>query len=137
MSQEEKRVIGYDRGLVEDWRRWKNFEPGMWAWLLHGFTGGVILGYLGLQVIVYGVAYWLGEAAFVSIANALGGSTVVKLVNLGVFTAFVFHMFNGIRITLFDMALGVDRQKELFYASLILTGVLVIIAIPLLLPGVF
>lgn len=135
MSQERERVTGYDRGLVEDWWRWRNFEPGMWAWMLHGFTGGVVLGYLVLQIVIYGAAYWMGT--FVVTASALGQSLVVGLINLGVFGAFVFHMFNGIRITMFDMAIGVDRQKELFYACLVLAVVFVIAAVPFFLPGVF
>lgn len=136
MSQEEQRVAAYDRGLVEDWWRWRNFEPGMWAWLLHGFTGGVILGYLIAQIVVYGAAYWLGEAAVVSAASTLGDSSVVRVINFAAFAAFVFHMFNGIRITLFDVAVGVDVQKQLFYACIILTVVFVIAGIPFFLPGV-
>lgn len=136
MSREGRRVTGYDRGLIEDWWRWRNFEPGMWAWLLHGFTGGVVLAYLVAQVTVYGVAYWLGPDTFLAVAEVLGASRLVQVINLAVYAVFVFHMFNGIRITLFDMARAVDYQKELFFASVIATVTLVVVAVPVFLPGV-
>ncbi len=126
----------YDRGLVEDFGRWREFSAGMWAWVLHKFTGWVLVGYLFTHIAVLSTAL-SGAAAYTSTIQALESLLIVRILEIGLLAVAVFHILNGCRLLLVDLGVGLGSQEQSFYASLILTGVIVVASVPTFLAGVF
>ncbi len=132
----------YDRGQVEDFGRWQEFSPGMWAWLLHKFTGWVLIGYLVIHIAVLstiipaqdGVTLG-GQDLYTAVLQGLEGLLIVRLLEIGLVASISYHTLNGIRLLLMDAGIGYRYQREGFYASLWITAVVVIASIPTLMGG--
>lgn len=125
----------YKRGLVEDFGRWREFSAGMWAWVFHKFTGWVLVGYLFTHIAVLSTAL-SGPAAYTNTITTLEGLLVVRVLEVGLLAVAVFHMLNGSRLLLVDLGVGLERQDVSFYASLILTGAIVVASVPTFMAGV-
>ena len=137
----------YDRGLVEDFGRWREFSAGMWAWIFHKFTGWVLVGYLFTHVATLSTAI---PAAGASEATLAAGDDVytqtivtleelllVRILEVGLLAVSVFHILNGTRLLLVDLNVGLDAQELGFYASLVLTGAITVASVPTFVAGVF
>lgn len=119
----------YDRGLVEDYGRWREFAPGMWAWILHKFTGWVLIGYLFTHIAVLSTALD-GGATYTATIQGLEALFVVRVMEIGLLAVAVFHILNGIRLLMIDLGIGLERQATSFYLSLLITALIVIASIP-------
>lgn len=124
------RTEGYDRGRVEDVGRWKKQLPGSVGFYLHRFTGVVLSLYLILHLAVLGTAFWMGHETFTSVIHLLETQPIVRVLEVGLFAAFVFHALNGLRVVLFDMSIALDTQEQLFYLSVALSFAIVMIGVP-------
>ena len=124
----------YDRGLVEDFGRWREFSAGMWAWVFHKFTGWVLVGYLFTHIAVLSTAT-SGAELYNSTLVGLESLLVVRFLEVGLLAVAVFHILNGVRLLFVDLGVGLTAQDKSFYASLALTGVIVIASIPTFLGG--
>ena len=136
----------YDRGLVEDFGRWREFSAGMWAWVFHKFTGWVLVGYLFTHIAVLSTAISAAgqtqaiaaeNDVYTTVITALESLLVVRILEVGLLAVAVFHILNGCRLLLVDLGIGLDSQDKSFYASLILTGAIVVASVPTFLAGVF
>ncbi|WP_435318021.1 succinate dehydrogenase, cytochrome b556 subunit [Haloarchaeobius sp. TZWSO28] len=135
----------YNRGLIEDFSRWKEFSAGMWAWIFHKFTGWVLIGYLFTHIAVLSTAIEASTASASAISggtdvysttlSTLEGIFVVRLLEVGLLAVAVFHILNGIRLLLVDLGIGLESQDKTFYASLVLTGVIIIASVPTFMAG--
>ncbi|MFB6201290.1 MAG: succinate dehydrogenase, cytochrome b556 subunit [Halorhabdus sp.] len=125
----------YDRGAVEDVGRWREFSAGMWAWILHKFTGWVLVGYLFTHIAVLSTATG-GANLYTSTLSGLEALLIVRLLEVGLLAVAVFHMLNGIRLLFVDLGLGLERQDQTFYASLVVTGAIAVASVPTFLAGV-
>jgi succinate dehydrogenase / fumarate reductase cytochrome b subunit len=125
----------YNRGLVEDFGRWREFSAGMWAWVFHKFTGWVLVGYLFTHIAVLSTAL-TGPAAYTGTITTLESLLVVRVLEVGLLAVAVFHILNGCRLLLVDLGVGLERQDVSFYASLVLTGAIVVASVPTFLAGV-
>ncbi|MFB6110707.1 MAG: succinate dehydrogenase, cytochrome b556 subunit [Halodesulfurarchaeum sp.] len=132
-----------DRGRIEDFGRFRTFSPGMWAWLLHKVTGWVLTGYLFAHVAVLSTAIpaasspeaiAAGTGLYTRTLQGLEGILLVRILELGLLTAAVFHMTNGVRLLFVDLGYGLERQVELFYAALAVTAVITLASVPVFLP---
>ncbi|SEO72268.1 succinate dehydrogenase subunit C [Halogranum amylolyticum] len=119
----------YNRGLIEDFGRWREFTAGMWAWIFHKFTGWVLVGYLFTHIAVLSTAL-TGETAYTTTIQALESLLVVRILEVGLLAVAVFHILNGLRLLLVDLGVGLEAQDKSFYASLILTGAIVVASVP-------
>ncbi|ACV12996.1 succinate dehydrogenase, cytochrome b556 subunit [Halorhabdus utahensis DSM 12940] len=124
----------YDRGAVEDFGRWREFSAGMWAWLLHKFTGWVLVGYLFTHIAVLSTATG-GEELYNATLQGLEALAIVRLLEVGLLAVAVFHILNGIRLLFIDLGLGLERQDQSFYASLVITGAIAVASVPTFLGG--
>jgi len=124
----------YDRGLIEDFGRWTEFSAGMWAWIFHKFTGWVLVGYLFTHIAVLSTAIQ-GPEAYNSTIQGLEGLLLVRFLEVGLLAVAVFHILNGVRLLFVDLGLGLESQDRTFYASLVVTGVVVVASIPTFLMG--
>jgi succinate dehydrogenase / fumarate reductase cytochrome b subunit len=126
----------YNRGLVEDFGRWREFSAGMWAWVFHKFTGWVLVGYLFTHIAVLSTATVSGEA-YTTTIQTLEGLLVVRILEVGLLAVAVFHILNGVRLLLVDLGIGLEAQDKSFYASIVLTGAIVVASVPTFVAGVF
>ena len=136
----------YDRGLVEDFGRWKEFSAGMWAWVFHKFTGWVLVGYLFTHISVLSTAISAAgneqaiaaqNDVYTAVITTLESLLVVRILEVGLLAVAVFHILNGCRLLMVDLGVGLDAQDKSFYASLALTGAIVVASVPTFLEGVF
>ena len=125
-----------DRGTVEDLGRWTEFSAGMWAWLLHKFSGWVLVGYLFMHVPVLSTAL-SGSGTYTTTLQSLESLLVVRVLEIGLLSVAVFHVLNGVRLLFVDLGVGLEAQDRSFYASLVLTGVIVVASVPTFLGGQF
>ena len=126
----------YDRGTVEDHSRWLEFSAGMWAWVLHKFTGWVLVGYLFTHIAVLSTAT-AGPEAYTTTLRSLEELALVRFAEVGLLAVAVFHILNGVRLLLVDLGVGLEAQRRSFYASLVVTGAIVVASIPTFMEGVF
>ncbi len=135
----------YDRGTVEDFGRWTEFSAGMWAWVLHKFTGWVLVGYLFTHIAVLSTAIpassapmaelAAGSDAYTSTLSGLESLLIVRVMEVGLLAVAVFHILNGLRLLLVDLGVGLESQDKSFYVSLVLTGAITVASVPTFLAG--
>lgn len=125
----------YDRGTVEDFGRWREFSAGMWAWIFHKFTGWVLVGYLFTHIAVLSTATQ-GAETYTQTIGGLEALAVVRVLEVGLLAVAVFHILNGIRLLFVDLGVGLEAQDKSFYASLVLSGAIVVASVPTFLSGV-
>jgi succinate dehydrogenase / fumarate reductase, cytochrome b subunit len=99
---------------------------GMVAWTIQRLTGILLLIYLFLHVHTVSKLSQ-GPAAF-NEAMATFASPFFRLLEIGLLGVVVLHAFNGIRITLVDLGIGVGKQRHLFWFITVGAGLLVFLA---------
>ena len=124
----------YDRGLIEDFGRWREFSAGMWAWVFHKFTGWVLVGYLFTHIAVLSTATVNG-ATYTTTLQGLEELLVVRFLEVGLLAVAVFHILNGVRLLFVDLNIGLEAQDKAFYAALIITAAITVASIPTFLGG--
>jgi succinate dehydrogenase / fumarate reductase cytochrome b subunit len=137
----------YNRGLVEDFGRWREFTAGMWAWIFHKFTGWVLIGYLFTHIAVLSNAIPASAAdasviaaendVYTTTLQGLESLALVRVLEVGLLAVAVFHILNGVRLLFVDLGVGLEAQDKSFYASLVVTAVIVLASIPTFLEGAF
>lgn len=95
---------------------------GMWAWLLHRITGLALVFYILLHVVLMGTFLLQGRSAFDALLGLLMGNPFFQGLDLLLTAAVLYHGANGIRLLLFDLGLGFNRQKEIFWTFMILAA---------------
>ncbi|WP_440769747.1 succinate dehydrogenase, cytochrome b556 subunit [Natronorubrum sp. DTA28] len=136
----------YNRGLIEDFGRWKEFSAGMWAWIFHKFTGWMLIGYLFTHIAVLSTAVGAasGDASLVASGDDIYTTTlqgleslfIVRVLEVGLLAVAVFHILNGLRLLMVDLGVGLDAQDKSFYASLVLTAIITVASVPTFMDGV-
>lgn len=125
----------YDRGLVESFGRWREFTAGMWAWVFHKLTGWILIGYLFTHIAVLSTATAADPDLYTNTLQGLEALLVVRFLEVGLLAVALFHIFNGIRLLLVDLGIGLDAQDKSFYASLLVTALITVSSIPTFLAG--
>jgi len=137
----------YDRGLVEDFGRWREFSAGMWAWIFHKFTGWVLVGYLFTHIAVLStaipaasevggtVALGATNDVYTETLRSLEGVLLIRFLEVGLLAVAVFHILNGVRLLMVDLGLGLETQDKSFYLSMVLTGAITVASVPTFLGG--
>lgn len=108
------------------------YRVGAWAFILHRLSGVVIALYGITHVLV--IAYSLrGEENFNRLMDAFQRPWVLALEML-LIGAILFHMLNGLRIVLFDLGVGIRRQKQLFWGLVAVGAVALLLTVLVTLP---
>jgi succinate dehydrogenase / fumarate reductase cytochrome b subunit len=107
----------------------------MWAWIFHKFTGWVLVGYLFTHIAVLSTALSSPDA-YTTTISTLESLLVVRILEIGLLAVAMFHILNGLRLLLVDLGVGLGAQDKSFYASLVLTGAIVVASVPTFLAGV-
>lgn len=91
---------------------------GTLAWILHRLSGLALIFYLVLHIWV--IHHLIrGEAAFDGIMEFLS-TPLFKFLEIGLVGVILYHLFNGLRVTLIDMGVLVEKQKLLFGIAVVL-----------------
>jgi succinate dehydrogenase / fumarate reductase cytochrome b subunit len=108
----------------------------MWAWILHKFTGWVLIGYLFVHVATLStVTAGDGGSLYTNTLQGLEALLLVRFLEVGLFAVAIFHILNGIRLLFVDLNMGLTVQDKTFYLSVILTGAITVASIPTFLGG--
>jgi succinate dehydrogenase / fumarate reductase cytochrome b subunit len=114
-----------------------NMKIGMLAWVGQRLTGILLVVYLFLHLSFLTQAS-LSEEGFDSLMELMAQPKFILLDFLLV-CAVIFHALNGLRIVLFDMGIGIRQQKLVFWITMAIAAVLVIVGfwalIKLIFPG--
>lgn len=108
----------------------------MWAWVFHKFTGWVLIGYLFAHIAVLSSAI-AGPEVYTQTLQNLESILLVRMLEVGLLAVAVFHTLNGVRLLFVDLGIGLESQAKSFYASLIVTAIIVIASVPNFMGGVF
>ena len=92
-------------------------HAGTFAWILHRLSGLGLIFYLLLHIWVISHLSG-GEKSFDGIMHAFG-SPLFKLLEVGLVGVILYHLFNGLRITLIDMGVLIEKQKMLYIIAVI------------------
>ncbi len=116
-----------------------NYRTGMWIWALQRIAGLILVLYLFAHIIVISLVAVSSEAqgknAFDAVMGFFG-HPVVLVLELLLIWAVLFHAFNGIRVILFDLGIGIKYQKLIFWFLMIPALGIWIAAIILLAPKI-
>ena len=102
-------------------------SPGQWSWLLHRITGVAVILFLFAHVVDTAVVGW-GPEAYNRVVSVYH-NWVVKLLELGLVAAVLYHAINGVKIMVFDFwPASARRMKSIALAS---TTIFVLSMIPI------
>ena len=114
-------VVG---GFVLSWprRRAPKFyrgAAGQWAFLVHRVTGFLVFAFLLLHIVDVSLVRW---PALYDDVHRLYGNVLLRLFEVGLLFALLFHALNGLRIIAVDFFPGViAREKNLLAVAVLLT----------------
>ena len=92
-------------------------HAGTFAWILHRLSGLGLIFYLLLHIWVISHLSG-GEKSFDAVMHVFG-NPLFKLLEVGLVGVILYHLFNGLRITLIDMGVLIERQKMLYIIAVI------------------
>jgi succinate dehydrogenase / fumarate reductase cytochrome b subunit len=100
-------------------------SPGQWSWLAHRITGVAVILFLFAHIVDTAVVGWGPEAY--NRVTAVYHNWVVKLLELGLVAAVLYHAINGVKIMVFDFWPATTRHMKpiaaastlLFLASMV------------------
>ncbi len=102
-------------------------SPGQWSWLLHRITGVAVILFLFAHVVDTAVVGW-GPDAYNRVVGVYH-NWVVKVLELGLVAAVLYHAINGVKIMVFDFWPASSRHmKPIALAS---TAIFVLAMIPI------
>lgn len=103
-----------------------NMKTGMWAWVGHRLTGIALVAYVFLHLSFISTAsLGDGEANFDALM-ATTSQPIFVLMDFILVVVVIYHAMNGLRVVLFDMGLGIRRQKLVFWAMMAVAAVMVV-----------
>jgi succinate dehydrogenase / fumarate reductase cytochrome b subunit len=92
-------------------------RTGTAAWLLQRLSGIFLTIYLITHIIVIGTSV-RGEDSFDDLLSTFDKPLFLVL-DAGLLGIVAFHAVNGLRLILFDFAIGLRYQKALFWAAFV------------------
>jgi succinate dehydrogenase / fumarate reductase cytochrome b subunit len=91
-------------------------SPGQWSWLAHRITGVAIILFLFAHVVDTAAVGW-GPHAYDRVV-AVYHNWVVRLLELGLVAAVLYHAINGVKIMIFDFVpASIRRYREISLGS--------------------
>ena len=101
-------------------------KSGQWAFVMHRITGFLVFMFLLLHVI--DVSLVNASPTLYNEVHALYGNVLLRLFEVGLLGALLFHAFNGLRIVMIDFFPGAIRSEKVMFkivvfASIVLTAI--------------
>lgn len=102
-------------------------SPGQWSWIAHRITGVAVILFLFAHVVDTAVVGW-GPNAYNRV-TAVYHNWVVRLLELGLVAAVLYHAINGVKIMIIDFWPSSARHYKTL--SLISTGLFLASMVPI------
>src|SRR3989337_236031 len=83
-------------------------SPGQWSWLAHRITGLAVILFLFAHVVDTAVVGW-GPEAYNRVTSVYH-NPFIRMLELGLVAAVLYHSFNGVKIMLIDFFPGLTRH---------------------------
>lgn len=94
-------------------------KSGQWAFLAHRVTGVLVFAFLLLHIVDVSLVRW---PALYDDVHRLYGNVLLRLFEVGLLFALLFHAFNGLRIIAVDFfPAAIASQRRLLAAATVLT----------------
>jgi len=90
-------------------------SPGQWSWLAHRITGVAVILFLFAHVVDTAVIGW-GPEAYDRVVSVYH-NWIVKLLELGLVAAVLYHAINGVKIMVFDFWPSTTRHMRSIAAA--------------------
>jgi succinate dehydrogenase / fumarate reductase cytochrome b subunit len=98
-------------------------KSGQWAFVLHRITGFLVFMFLLLHVV--DVSLINIDPELYNEVHELYGNVLLRLFEVGLLAALLFHAFNGLRIVMVDFFPGaIKSEKTMFSIVLFFTVIL-------------
>ena len=92
-------------------------KSGQWAFVLHRITGFLVFFFLLLHIV--DVSLINVDTELYDEVHELYGNVLLRLFEVGLLLALVFHALNGVRIVLIDFFPGMVRNERKLYAVVV------------------
>jgi succinate dehydrogenase / fumarate reductase cytochrome b subunit len=92
-------------------------KSGQWAFVLHRISGFLVFFFLLLHIV--DVSLINVDAELYDEVHELYGNVLLRLFEVGLLLALLFHALNGIRIVLIDFFPGMVRRERRLYAVVV------------------
>ena len=108
------------------------WHSGTLAWLFHRISGAALAFYLILHIWV---THHLskGPEEFNPLMEMLA-TPLFKIGEIGILAAIVYHAFNGVRVILVDLGIGIHHQEKMFWAVFVVSFMIISLGGVLLFP---
>jgi len=113
----------------KNWERWFSVAKkgvGFWAFALHRLTGILLVLYLFLHFYVLS-SLVQGADAYEKTVKFME-SPILTLLEVGLVAVILYHGLNGLRLMLMALNVGVKQHKAMFWAVMVMTVLLTLIA---------
>lgn len=91
-------------------------REGQWSWIAHRITGAAIILFLFAHVVDTAVVGW-GPEAYNKVV-AVYHNPFIRLLELGLVAAVIYHALNGVRIMIMDFwPKAADLNRQLIYGT--------------------
>ena len=96
-------------------------HEGQWSWIAHRVTGAAIILFLFAHVVDTALVGW-GPSAYNRVV-AVYHNPFIRLLELGLVAAVIYHALNGVRIMVIDFwPKASDFNRQLIYGTVGLFG---------------
>jgi succinate dehydrogenase / fumarate reductase cytochrome b subunit len=103
-----------------------NMKTGMWAWVGHRLTGIILVVYVFMHLSFLSTAS-VGDKSFENLMKTTAEPAFV-MADFLLVCAVIYHAMNGFRVILFDMGIGIRRQKLVFWVMMAIAAIIVVVA---------
>ena len=92
-------------------------KTGQWAFVMHRITGFLVFMFLLLHVI--DVSLVNASPSLYNEVHELYGNVLLRLFEVGLLGALLFHAFNGLRIVMIDFFPGAIRSEKVMFTIVV------------------
>jgi succinate dehydrogenase / fumarate reductase cytochrome b subunit len=103
-----------------------NMKTGMWAWVGHRITGLVLVAYVFLHLSFITTASLAEDGADFNTLMETTSQPLFVAMDFLLVIVVIYHAMNGFRVVLFDLGIGIRRQKLVFWISMAIAAVLIV-----------
>ncbi|MBE0518940.1 MAG: succinate dehydrogenase, cytochrome b556 subunit [Thermoplasmata archaeon] len=103
-----------------------NMKTGMWAWVGHRLTGLALVAYVFLHLSFLSTASMGADGSSFDTLMATTSQPLFVAMDFLLVIVVIYHAMNGFRVVLFDLGVGIRRQKLVFWVAMAVSAVLIV-----------
>ena len=103
-----------------------NMKTGMWAWVGHRLTGLALVAYVFLHLSFISTASMAEGGADFDLLMEMTSQPLFVAMDFLLVIVVIYHAMNGMRVVLFDLGIGIRRQKLVFWITMAISAVLIV-----------